>query len=211
MLPTEEISQTTADQKADLISTLESMERDIEAILFACGEAIETSRLARVLEAEPHTVELLIRRIRDRYQSYKSPIDIVQLDGAYQMCTLPQYGGIIRTTLELKRATVLSQASLEVLAIVAYNQPVTRAFVEQVRGVDCSSLVRSLIEKRLIEEAGRMNIPGKPIVYKTTANFLRCFGITGIDQLPTLPAPHELPDDTQKEQVHGQIDFFEEN
>jgi segregation and condensation protein B len=121
---------------------------------------------------------------------------------------MPEYGEVIRKVLELKRTATLSQASLEVLAIVAYNQPVTRALVEQVRGVDCSALVRSLCEKGLIEESGRMNIPGKPIVYSTTANFLRCFGISGLEQLPTLPAADS--EDTADEQLRGQIDFFEE-
>ena len=204
-------------------NNLEHMERNLEAILFASGEAVERSRLARVLECDLHTVELLIQRLRLRYQSYESAIDIVSLDSAYQMCTAPEYGSVIRAALELRRAAALSQASLEVLSIVAYNQPVTRALIEQVRGVDCSSLIRSLTEKRLIEEAGRMNIPGKPIVYKTTANFLRCFGITATDQLPALPVAQEIADDQQTlplpdsqesfgnehtELIQNQMDYF---
>ena len=176
-----------------MYNNLKAMERDIEAILFASGEAVEVARLAGAVECDIETLEILIQRICQRYRQNESPIDIVQLDGAYQMCTKPQYGPVIRAALELKRAAALSQAALEVLAIVAYNQPVTRALVEQVRGVDCSSLIRSLTEKRLIEEAGRMNIPGKPIVYKTTANFLRCFGIAGISELPELPVPQGSP------------------
>jgi len=184
---------------------LESMERDVEAILFASGEAVEADRLASVIDCDPETLEILIQRICGRYRQSESPIDIVTLDGAYQMCTRPQYGGVIRAALELKRATALSQAALEVLAIVAYNQPVTRALVEQVRGVDCSSLIRSLTEKRLIEEAGRMNIPGKPIVYKTTANFLRCFGIAGISELPELPVPQEPSEEIQEEMQNSEL------
>ena len=188
---------------------LDEIEREIEAILFASGDPIEGEKLAEVMGIEEQTVKNLIERIRDRYQDQQSPIDIVLLDRAYQMTTLPQYGDAIRSALELRRGTALSQASLEVLAVVAYNQPVTRSFVEQVRGVDCSSLVRSLVDKGLIEEAGRMNIPGKPIVYRTTSNFLRCFGLEGLEQLPTLP---EMPeeDGDRVEQLDGQIDFFEE-
>jgi segregation and condensation protein B len=191
------------------MTQLDSTERNIEAILFACGEPIERERLAEALQAEPHLIDLLVQKIRDRYQAAKSALDIISLDGAYQMCTMPQYGSVIRSALELRRGMALSQAALEVLAVVAYNQPVTRSFVEQVRGVDCSSLVRSLTEKRLIEEAGRMNIPGKPIVYRTTANFLRCFGLGGIDQLPVLPKGVEVPPDD--DQLEGQIDFFDED
>ncbi|MCL2069331.1 MAG: SMC-Scp complex subunit ScpB, partial [Oscillospiraceae bacterium] len=129
------------------MTTLDTMERDIEAVLFACGEPVEAGKLAGVLGCEQRTVELLVERIRDRYQAAGSPLDIIRVGAAYQMCTMPEYGGVIRAVLELKRNTVLSQAALEVLAIVAYNQPVTRALVEQVRGVDCSMLIRSLCEK----------------------------------------------------------------
>jgi len=191
------------------MTTLEAMERDIEAVLFACGEAVEASKLAEALETEQRTVELLVERIRDRYQAVESPLDIIRVGAAYQMCTMQEYGGVIRKVLELKRSATLSQAALETLAIVAYNQPVTRALIEQVRGVDCSTLIRSLCEKELIEEAGRMNIPGKPIVYRTTTNFLRCFGLAGLEQLPTLPAA-EAPADEAEPELTGQIDFFEE-
>ena len=191
------------------MTRLEQMERDIEAILFACGEPVERTRLAEALETEPDNIHRLVERLRDRYLAAKSPLEIMLLDDSYQMCSMPEYGDIIRKTLLLRKGAALSQAALEVLAVVAYNQPVTRAFIEQVRGVDCSSLVRSLVEKRLVEEAGRMNIPGKPIVYQTTANFLRCFGISSLEQLPLLPSTaDDAPID--EEQLEGQIDFFEE-
>ncbi len=187
------------------------MERNIEAILFASGDPVEIDRIAQALDLEPKTVMLLVERIRERYIQQKSALDIVLLDGTYQMTTLAQYAPAIRAVLELRRNTPLSQAALEVLAVIAYNQPVTRAFVEQVRGVDCSSIVRSLVEKGLVEEAGRLQIPGKPISYRTTPNFLRCFGIQDLEQLPTLP---ELPPETTQEEglpLDGQIDFFEES
>lgn len=188
---------------------LDRIERNLEAVIFASGDPIEIDRLAEVLEVDGDTVRKLIQRIRDRYYSQNSPLDIVFLGNSCQMCTLPEYGDIIRAALELRRNTALSPAALEVLAVIAYNQPVTRSFVEQVRGVDCAAIVRSLTDKALIEEAGRLNIPGKPISYKTTSNFLRTFGLDSIEQLPALP---ELPAEDEKEdesEIEGQIDLFE--
>lgn len=189
---------------------LDSIERSIEAILFASGDPVEIERIAEVLSIELKTVKHLIERIRDRYFEQRSPLDIVTLGNACQMCTLPQYADVIRSALELRRNTPLSPAALEVLAVIAYNQPVTRGFVEQVRGVDCSSIVRSLTDKGLVEEAGRLNIPGKPIAYQTTANFLRTFGLDSLEQLPTLPDLPPEPDVTEEDpQLDGQIDFFD--
>ena len=186
----------------------DNLERSIEAILFASGEAVEIEKICLVLELDDKTVRNLIERIRDRYAQQKSPLDIVVLDSAVQMCTLPEYAPVIRSALELRRGAALSPAALEVLAVIAYNQPVTRAFIEQVRGVDCSSIVRSLVDKGLIEEAGRLPVPGKPISYRTTANFLRCFGLSGLEQLPALP---DAAPETQEppEQLDGQMDFNE--
>ena len=186
-------------------------ERRVEAIIFAAGEPIELSKIAETLEIEEALVKHCVERVRERYARDKSPFDIALLEGAAQMCTLPEYGECIRQALTLRRSAPLSQAALEVLAIIAYNQPVTRAFVEQVRGVDCSSIVRSLVEKALVEEAGRLQIPGKPISYRTTGVFLRSFGLTGLEGLPDLPSqpPEEEPDNPEAAQVEGQIDFFE--
>lgn len=191
-------------------TTLKDAERKIEAILFASGEPVEGEKLARVLDTDEKTVKNLIDRIRDRYLEQHSPFDIILLAGAYQMHTLPKYEDVIREALILRRAAPLSPAALEVLAVVAYNQPITRALIEQVRGVDCAYIVRSLVEKGLIEEAGRLDIPGRPIAYKTTAHFLRSFGLESLEQLPTLPS--ELPDMEEPEdgQLDGQIDFFDE-
>lgn len=190
---------------------LDAMERNIEAILFASGEPIEMKKIAEALLIEEKTVKHLVERIRDRYYEQRSPLDIVTLNGSCQMCTLPQYAEVIRPALELRRSAALSPAALEVLAVIAYNQPVTRSFVDQVRGVDCSAIVRSLSERGLIEEAGRLNIPGKPISYRTTANFLRTFGLTSLEQLPALPEPPPEQEDGSGEdtQVEGQMDFFE--
>jgi len=185
-------------------------ERQIEAIIFAAGDPIEIGKISQTLDIQAEIVKHYIDKIRRRYAEDKSPFDIAYLGNAVQMCTLPEYAECIRTALVLRRSVPLSQASLEVLATIAYNQPVTRSFVEQVRGVDCSGLVRSLAEKGLIEEAGRLQIPGKPIAYRTTKVFLRSFGLAGLDQLPDLPGQaHEGETALEALEVEGQIDFDE--
>ena len=114
-------------------------------------------------------------------------VRILHLEDSYQMCTNSQYGGKVRAALEIRRNAPLSQAAMEVLAVIAYNQPVTKAFVEQVRGVDCSGVIGSLMTKGLIEERGRLELPGRPLLYGTTVNFLRCFGLSSPEELPPLP------------------------
>lgn len=190
------------------VQQLEVIERKIEAILFASGDPMELERIGEVLGIDERTVRSLIERIRDRYFEQRSPLDIIFLGACCQMATLPEYADDIRAALELRKGSALSPAALEVLAVVAYNQPVTRSFVEQVRGVDCSAIVRSLTDKALIEEAGRLNIPGRPISYRTTANFLRTFGLESLEQLPSLP---ELPPEGEAppDQLEGQTDLFE--
>lgn len=190
---------------------IDRAQRNIEAILFASGEPCEINKICEVLDLDEKTVRNLIERIRERYIDMKSPFDIVVLGDSLQMCTLPEYSDVIREALTLKRGAAISQAALEVIALIAYNQPVTRSFVEQVRGVDCSTIIRNLTDKDLIEEAGRLPIPGKPISYKTTANFLRSFGLESLEQLPELPDLDSEPEeiDTEDEQIEGQMDFFE--
>ena len=129
------------------------------------------------------------------------PLELRRLDASYQLCTRPVYAGEIRRALELRRNTPLSAAALEVLAIIAYNQPVTRGFVEQVRGVDSSSVVTSLVEKGLVEEAGRLELPGRPISYRTTAAFLRCFGLGSLDDLPDVSGADEEPPPEEDDQL----------
>ena len=160
----------------------------IEAILFASGEPMPCSRIAEVIGVDRETAKKLLTQLADDYENRDSGIRILKLEDSYQMTTAKEFAPQIRAALDLRRNQPLSQASLEVLAIIAYNQPVTRAFMEQIRGVDCSGVVSTLCEKELIEEAGRMDLPGRPIAFKTTANFLRCFGLSGLDSLPALPA-----------------------
>ncbi len=169
----------------------------IEAILFACGEPIELDKLASAAEIESETVAKMIQRLNDRYTEQGSAFTISRLGSSYQMMTRPDFAPQIKAALETRRQAPLSPAALEVLAIVAYNQPVTKSFVEQVRGVDSSGVVNSLVERNLLEEYGRLDLPGRPIAYKTTENFLRCFGMNDIGGLPPLP------------DSSGQIDFDE--
>lgn len=159
----------------------------IEAILFANGSSVETKRIAQALEITESQAQEHISALIDDYNRANRGITIIKLDDAYQMVSCKEYAPQIRTVMDLRRNTPLSQAALEVLAVVAYNQPVTKAFVEQVRGVDCSGVIGSLTAKGLVEEKGRLELPGRPLLYGTTENFLRCFNINSLEELPPLP------------------------
>lgn len=163
----------------------------VEAILFASGASVERERIARSLEITPEKVDEAVSALRDEYSSAERGITIIRLDDSYQMTSRKEYAEQIRTVMDSRRNTPLSQAALEVLAVVAYNQPVTKAFVEQVRGVDCSGVIGSLTTKGLIEEKGRLELPGRPLLYGTTENFLRCFNVSSLDELPALPEEEE--------------------
>lgn len=160
----------------------------VEAVLFAVGEPIELDKLAQACELEEELAVRVIERLNDRYREQGSAFEIAKLGSCCQMMTKADYSRYIKSAMETRRQAPLSQAALEVLAIVAYNQPVTRGFIDQVRGVDSSGVVKSLTERNLLEEHGRMtDIPGKPIAYRTTENFLRCFGLNSLDALPPIP------------------------
>ncbi len=159
----------------------------VEAILFASGEPVTLDRLSEASGIEKETVAKLIDILERRYNVSDSAIKILRLDNAFQLATREEYAPYIKKAMESKRQAKLSPAALEVLAVVAYNQPVTKAFVEQVRGTDSSGVMNTLVERELLCEAGRLELPGRPITYKTTDNFLRCFGISNLAQLPSLP------------------------
>lgn len=159
----------------------------VEAILFACGDPIELDKLAAAAEIEKETVVKIIDRLNGRYSELESAFCISRLGESYQMTSKAEFAPYIKSALETRRQTPLTQAALEVLAIVAYNQPVTKGFVEQVRGVDSSGVVNSLVERNLLEEHGRLDLPGRPIAYRTTENFLRCFGMNDLGGLPPIP------------------------
>ena len=159
----------------------------IEAILFAHGEPIEAEKLCAAAGIEEDTLIKLIQLLGDRYEAEESALTVMKLGNSYQLAVKADFIDYVRAALETKKNTPLSPAAMEVLTIIAYNQPVTKGFVEHIRGIDSSSVVNSLVEKNLLEEAGRLDVPGKPIAYKTTPAFLRCFQLTSIDDLPPLP------------------------
>lgn len=159
----------------------------VEAILFASGSPVESDKIAEAIEMKPSQAEKLILELMSDYEQQERGITIIKLNKSYQMVSAKKFAPEIRKVMDLRRNTPLSQAALEVLAVVAYNQPVTKAFVEQVRGVDCSGVLGSLTTKGLVEEKGRLELPGRPLLYGTTENFLRCFNLESIDNLPPLP------------------------
>lgn len=159
----------------------------LEAVLFAMGEPIEIERLCVALEHDEIVVSDVLAKLQEKYESDEFGICLLKLDNKYQICTKQKFADNIRSVIEVKKNAPLSQAAFEVLAIIAYNQPVTKAFVEQIRGVDCSGVISSLCQKSLIEERGRLDLPGRPLIYGTTAEFLRCFCISSLDELPPLP------------------------
>lgn len=168
----------------------------IEAIVFAGGEPVGTARLAQVLELDEETVGRIADDWLHAFNARGGGVMAVKLDDAYQLCTRKEYATYVRTAMDIRRNVPLSQAAMEVLAIVAYNQPVTKAFVEQVRGVDCGAVLQGLLTKNLVEEKGRLELPGRPLLYGTTPTFLRSFSISALGQLP--PLPHE-DDDTMQD------------
>lgn len=181
----------------------------IEAILFASGSSVELSRIANVLEISEKQAEEQISVLIDDYNSAQRGITIIKLKDSYQMVSVKDYAPQIRTIMDLRRNSPLSQAALEVLAVVAYNQPVTKAFVEQVRGVDCSGVIGSLTLKGLVEEKGRLELPGRPLLYGTTENFLRCFNISSLEHLPALPENDE-ESNSDKSDIDDEIESSRE-
>ena len=167
---------------------LEELEAALEGVLFAAGEPVGVERLCLGLETDRPTLDAAAQRLMDRYRYERRGIRLLRLDASYQLCSAPEQADCIRRTLEGRKPARLSQPALEVLAIIAYYQPVTRAYVDQVRGVDSAYTVGLLLERELIEESGRLAVPGRPILYRTTRNFLRSFGLSSLEELPELPA-----------------------
>lgn len=173
---------------------MEILQGAVEAILFASGEPVPLSRLSEALQVEKGELEKALEAISERYNRPGSGISLVRLEQSYQFCSSPQFSQEVRNALELHRNAPLSQAALEVLAVVAYHQPVTKAFVDQVRGVDCGGVLSTLMAKNLVEERGRMELPGRPLLYGTTDQFLRCMHLSSLEELPqteTLPPQSE--------------------
>ena len=165
---------------------MNELHRGIEAILFAAGEPVELARLSMALEADPKEVAAAAEELANDWAYQRRGIRILKLDKAYQMASSGECADYVTKALETRKPPKLSASQLEVLTIIAYYQPATKAMVEQIRGVDSSYSVGALLNKKLIEEAGRLNVPGRPIQYKTTAGFLRTFGISSLEELPEI-------------------------
>ncbi len=164
---------------------LKQLEQALEAILFTAGEPVAAQRLAQALEIDEFTLKKVTLALEDRL-SRESGLALWNVEDRYQLVTKPETAETVRKSMEIRRDIPLSPAAFEVLAIIAYRQPVTKAYVEQTRGVDCSGIISNLVIKGLIEEKGRLELPGRPLLYGTTDNFLRCFGIETLEQLPDL-------------------------
>ena len=180
--------------------TNEQQRAAVEAILFASGEPLEISRIADALDIDAEKVRALLFEVGAQLDNRGSGICLLKLGSKYQLCSRVEYAPQIRAVLDMKKNIPLSNAALEVLAVVAYNQPVTKAYVEQVRGVDCSGVVSTLCQKGLLEERGRLDLPGRPLLYGTTPNFLRCFCLSSLSDLP------ELPEKINDEEIMGSED-----
>ena len=183
----------------------EQLQRAIEAILFAAGERIDIQRLAAVLESDPADIEKAADELANQYAFERRGIRILKLDKGYQMVSSGEMAEYVTKALETRKPPKLSSSQLETLTIIAYYQPATKAMVEQIRGVDSAYSVAALLNKKLIEEAGRLNVPGRPIQYKTTPDFLRTFGISSLEELPpidkiTFGEPIEIPEESKPEE-----------
>lgn len=156
----------------------------LESVLFAAGDAVDIEKLADIVDVDRRSLREILKKMIDDYNFERRGIHIIQLEDSYQMCTRGEYHDYVARLAEPRRKQSLSNAAIEVLAIVAYKQPVTRSTIEHIRGVNCDYIVNRLIERNLIEEVGRLDAPGRPILFGTTQEFLRCFGISALAELP---------------------------
>ncbi len=186
-------------QLEENLQPIKNLEACIEAVVFAAGYPVPYQKLSDVTGIGVREVRHLAERIAKKYAEDEHGILLLLFKDSCQFCTKEQYGTYVREALGIRRGGNLSNASMEVLAIVAYNQPVTRAFVDAVRGVDSNYAVNSLIDKELIVATGRLDAPGRPLLYATTEKFLRVFGLSTLDELPKTEAL--LPDPTASEQL----------
>ncbi len=193
--------------------TNEQIRAACEAILFASGEPVEAVRIAEALELDTEIVTGALWELSRALDERQSGICLLRLGSKYQLCSRVEYAQQVRSVLDIKKNAPLSPAAFEVLAVVAYNQPVTKAYIEQIRGVDCSGVVSTLCQRGLLEEKGRLDLPGRPLLYGTTPDFLRCFCLSSLADLPELPEKPEIDteqddeiDNDQGEQIRN---FFQ--
>ena len=166
---------------------MKEIESAIEGILFASGEPLPVDRICMALEIDRPTVEQVLQKLMDYYAYERRGIRLLRIEDSWQLCSAPDYADVIRKAFEIRKPAKLSQPALEVLTIIAYYQPTTRAYVDQIRGVDSSYTMGLLQERKLIEECGRLQVPGRPRLYRTTKQFLRAFHLTSLDDLPEVP------------------------
>ncbi len=166
---------------------MKETENILESLLFASGNPISISQLTEIMDSDTKTVSEAMTNLAADYEKDARGIRIIKLDDKYQLVSSPSNSDYVKRLLDNRRNPMLSQAAMEVLALIAYNQPVTRAYVEQVRGVDSAAVIHNLIDKELVEEKGKLDAPGRPLLYGTTANFMRVFGISTLSELPELP------------------------
>ena len=176
---------------------INDLEAAIEGILFASGDPVSIERIAAVLGVDPRLVIDAAEAMRVSYETNGRGIRLVRIENSLQLCSAPQFADYIRLALESGKQPRLTQPALEVLSVIAYFQPATRAYIEQVRGVDCTYTISLLQSRGLIEPRGRLAVPGRPVLYGTTQAFLRTFGIVSLDELPELPATAEREESTQ--------------
>lgn len=171
---------------------MESMDRKeiesaAEGILFASGEPIHIERICIALDIDRSAAERVLQNLMDHYAYDRRGVRLLHVEDTWQLCSAPDYADVIRRAFEIRKPAKLSQPALEVLTIIAYYQPVTRAYVDQIRGVDSAYTVGLLLDRKLIEECGRLQVPGRPRLYRTTKNFLRAFHLHSLEDLPELP------------------------
>ena len=184
------------------------IESAVEAILFASGEPVHVKRLSETLELARPAVERALKDLGDHYAFDQRGIRLVRMEDSWQLCSAPEYGDAVRRALEVRKPAKLSQPALEALTIIAYYQPTTRAYVDQIRGVDSSYTMSLLLNRDLIEECGRLQVPGRPRLYRTTKQFLRAFHLKSLEDLPELTEPSEEEDPLDPE-ADGQMRFGE--
>ena len=170
---------------------MREIEAAAEGILFASGEPVHVDRICLALELDRPTAERVLQRLMDYYAYERRGIRLLRIEDSWQLCSAPDYAGAIRRAFEIRKPAKLSQPALEVLTIIAYYQPTTRAYVDQIRGVDSAYTVGLLLERKLIEECGRLQVPGRPRLYRTTQTFLRSFHLRSLEELPPLPGMDE--------------------
>ena len=163
------------------------MEAAVESILFASGEPVNIERICVALAIDRPTAERILQGLMDYYAYERRGMRLLKIEDCWQLCSAPDYAEAIRRAFEIRKPAKLSQPALEVLTIIAYYQPVTRAYVDQIRGVDSSYTMSLLIDRGMIEECGRLQVPGRPRQYRTTKQFLRSFHLSSLDELPAMP------------------------